>query len=323
MKFAKRAGLVAALLGAMSGSIALAQDAYPSKPVTVIVPFAPGPTEQTARVIMDELSNRMGQNFLVETRPGAASLIGTQAVAAAEADGYTILYSSAITTIMMEITRGEQIEFSPLEDFVPVAKVINRPYVIYVDPNLGIDTVEELIQAAKEQPGVLAYSSSGVGSPTHLTSARFMQLAGIDMLHVPFNGSAPAIQAVVSGEVSIHFGGPSQYDQYATSGMLKALAVTDVVPFAQLPDVPTMADVLPEYVSAGSTDIFVRKGTPQEVIDLLHTNIMEVLQDETIRERLRTSGEPSDATPEEIAASMKEEAEMIRNLLVEQNIELE
>lgn len=324
MSFIKRLTVATVLIGAsLISAAAIAQDNYPSKPVNVVVPFNPGPTELTARLIMDELGKRLGQNFLVETMPGASTQIGAEAVMRAEADGYSILFGSASAAVMLKVTKGEGLSFDPVEDFVPVLKVLTRPYVLYVDPKLGYETLEDLIADAKANPGKLTYSSSGVGAHDHLTGAQFADLAGIEMLHIPFGGSSPAIQAVIAGEVSMHFGGPGQYPQYVPGGMLQAMAVTDVEPFVQIPDVPAISDIVPNFVSSGSNDIFVKKGTPDEIVEKLRTEILEVMKVDAVVERVRTAGEPSLATSEEILEEMREQAAMFSKLAEELNIEVE
>lgn len=313
----------AALAVPAFGRQAFAQAAYPAKPVTVIVPYDPGPVELITRLVCDKLSEKLGQRFVVETKPGAASAIGTEYVTRAPADGYTLLSSSATSMITMQLTIGGKLNYDAQKDLRPIATIFTRPYVLYVNPSLGVKSIKELVDLAKQKPGALTYSTSGIGAHSHLVHELFNHLAGIEVLHIPYKGSSPALQAVLTNEVDMHFGGPSQYKQYAADGQLIALGVTSPQPISQLPQLPAIADTVPGVLASAGVDMFAPAATSDEIVDMLNAAVLEVCQIADLKERIATSGEVSTASPSEIKAAMETDYKTLSELIATLGLKLE
>ena len=234
----------AAALPAVS-RIARAQ-AYPTRPVRVIVPFAPaGDTDLVARLIGQWLSERLGQPFVIENRPGAGTNIGTEAVVRAPADGYTLLLASPPAAI--NSTLYDKLNFVFLRDIAPVAGVIRAPFVMEVNPSVPAKTVPEFIAYAKANPGKISMASAGIGSGPHVAGELFKMMAAINTVHVPYRGQGPALTDLLAGQVQFYFAGIPSSIQYVRSAKLRALAVTTTTRSEALPDIPTLSDFLPGY----------------------------------------------------------------------------
>lgn len=301
---------------------AVAQEAWPSKPITMVIPYAAGgPMDIMGRVIVDKLSAELGQNVLIEAQPGASGTIGAHYVANAEPDGYTILFSSAPTLTVLKATRGDTLSFDPITDLQPVMVLSSRPFVLFVDPALGFETAAEFIEAAKNNPDKYTYSSSGVGGQEFLLTEHLKHLTGADLLHIPYAGGGPAIQAVESGEVSMFFGGLSQHKQFGATGRVKALGVTSPESVSQAPELPPLG--IPGLEMYAGMDFFAPPGTPTEVVDRLRDALTKAIQHPDVLPIVLDSGELSDASPEEMTAQMTRDYETLTNLIEVTSLELD
>ncbi|MBK6472801.1 MAG: tripartite tricarboxylate transporter substrate binding protein [Betaproteobacteria bacterium] len=288
---ARRIALAAAAsffgLLAASGS-ALAQ-AYPNKPIRLIVGFAPGgAADYVARAISDPLGKVLGQSVVVENRAGAGSSLAADFVSKAPADGYTLLIASP-SSVSVNPTMNPKLVY--MKDLVPVTLVTTSPLVVAANPKAGINTLQELIAAAKKAPGTLNYTSSGIGSAPHLGAAHFSSVAGVQMVHIPYKGGAPAIQAVVAGDAQITFGTPPSVLPMVEAGRLKALAVSSVNPTPLVPGVPgTAAAGLPGYSMSFWYGMFVPVGTPADITKKLFDATQEVMQRADVKAALAREG---------------------------------
>jgi tripartite-type tricarboxylate transporter receptor subunit TctC len=287
----------AAALPAVS-RIARAQ-AYPMRPVRIIVPFAAaGSTDILARLMGQWLSERLGQQFIVENRPGAATNIGTEVVVRAPADGYTLLLVGTPSAI--NATLYPNLNFNFLRDITPVAGLIRVPNVMVVHPSFPARTVPELIAYAKTNPGKINHASSGVGSANHMTAELFKAMTGVHMVHVPYRGTAPALTDLLAGQVQLSFDTIPSLIEYVRAGKLRALAVSTATRSEALPDVPTLSEFVPGYESSAYFGVGVPANTPAEIVHTLNTEINAGLADPKLRARLidlgglLLGGSPSD-----------------------------
>jgi tripartite-type tricarboxylate transporter receptor subunit TctC len=277
----------AAALPAVS-RLAWAQ-AYPTRPVRVIVPFAPaGDTDLVARLMGQWLSERLGQPFIIENRPGAGTNIGTEAVVHAPADGYTLLLASPPAAI--NATLYEKLNFNFMRDIVPVAGVIRAPFVMEVNPAVPAKTVPELIAYTKTNPGKISMASAGIGSGPHAAGELFKMMAGVNLVHVPYRGQGPALTDLLGGQVQIYFAGIPSSIQYIRAGKLRALAVTTATRSEILPDIPTLSDFLPGYEASFWGGFCAPKNTPVQIVDKLNSEINAALSDSKMKARLADLG---------------------------------
>jgi len=263
--------------------------AYPTRPVRVIVATAAGGgNDIIARLIGQWLSARLGQQFVVENRPGAGSNIGTEAVVRASADGYTLLLVSASNAI--NATLYEKLTFNFMQDIVPVAGIMRTPNVMLVNPSIPANTALEFIAYAKANPGKINMGSGGNGTPSHVSGELFKMMAGVNLVHVPYRGLSPAMTDLLGGQVQVMFGGTTASIAYTRTGKLRALAVTTTARSELLPDVPTLADVVPGYEASQWYGIGAPKNTPTEIIDTLNKEINASFGDPKIEARLADLG---------------------------------
>jgi tripartite-type tricarboxylate transporter receptor subunit TctC len=268
--------------------IAFAQ-AYPSRPVRIIVPFAPGgSTDITARLIGQWLSERLGQQFLTENRPGAGSNIGTEVVVNAPPDGYTLLLVGASSAI--NATLYEKLNFNFLRDIIPVAGIISIPFIMAVGPSFPAKTVSEFIAYAKGNPGKVNIASGGNGTAGHLSGELFKMMTGVNMVHVPYRGEAAALADLLGGPVQVMFATMPASIEYIKAGKLRSLAVTAATRSEALPNVPTVGDFLPGYEVSGWQGIGAPKNTPAEIIAKLNNEINTGLADPKLKVRLADLG---------------------------------
>jgi tripartite-type tricarboxylate transporter receptor subunit TctC len=262
---------------------------YPTRPVRLIVGFsAGGPTDITARLIAQWLSERFGRQFVVENRPGAGSNIATEAVVNAPPDGYTLLLVGATNAI--NATLYNKLNFSLIRDIAPVSGIIRVPLVMEVHPSVPVRTVPEFIAYAKANPGKINLGSGGNGTTTHVAGELFKLMAGVDMVHVPYRGGAPMLVDLLGGQVQATFDPMPSAIEYVRSGKLRALAVTTASRSETLPDLPTVADALPGYEASTWYGIGAPKNTPAEMIDTLNTEINAALADSKMKARLADLG---------------------------------
>src|SRR3982750_3711631 len=243
--------------------------AWPSRPVRIIVGFpAGGATDIQARLMGQWLSERLGQQFVIENRPGASGNIGTEAAAKAPADGYTLL--QIVTPHAINAALYSNLNFDFIRDIAPVICVARLAYVVVVNPSVPAATIPELIAYAKANPGKINYGSAGPGTPQNIACELFKMMTGVDLVHVPYRGGAPATTDLVGGHLQVIFAPVSESIEHIKTGKLRALAVTTATRLDVLPDVPTVADFVPGYEASGFAGIGAPRGTPAEIIGLLN-----------------------------------------------------
>src|SRR5215469_8326751 len=257
---------------------------YPMRPVRIIVGFsAGGPTDITARLIAQWLSEHLGQEFIVENRPGAASNIGTEAALRSPPDGYTLLLVTSTNAV--NATFHENLNFNFMNDIAPVAGIIRVPLVMEINPSVPAKTVPEFIAYAKANPGKINMASGGIGTSVHIAGELFKMMAGVNLVHVPYRGSAPALTDMISGQVHVMFDILTSSIQHIRSGALRALAVTSGTRSEVLPDLPTVGDFLPGYEATAWYGIAAPKNTPSEIVGKLNKEINAGLADPKIKAR--------------------------------------
>jgi tripartite-type tricarboxylate transporter receptor subunit TctC len=297
----------AAALPAVS-RIARAQ-AYPTRPVRVIVPFGPaGGTDIVARLTGQWLAERLGQPFVIENRPGGASNIGTEAVVRSPPDGYTLL--AVDVTPAINATLYENLSFNFIRDIAPVATIDRVANVVVVHPSLPAKTVPEFIAYAKANPGKINMASAGSGSGIHVSGELFKMMTGINMVHVPYRGTGPALTDLLGGQVQVMFATMPAAIEYIKSGKLRALAVTTATRSEVLPDLPTVSDFVPGYEASTPHGIGAPKNTPNQIIERLNKEINAALADPKIRARFADLGAtPLVGSPVDFGKLMAEETE--------------
>jgi len=277
----------AAALPAMS-RIARAQ-AYPTRPVRIIVGFAPGgPTDIFARLIGQWLSERLGEQFIIENRPGASTNIATEAVVNAPPDGYTLLLTTAANTI--NATLFDKLNFNFIRDIAPVASIVRTFYVMEVNPAVPVKTVPEFIAYAKRNPGKINFASPGSGTPQHVSGELFKMMTSVEMVHVPYRGSAPMLTDLISGQVQVSFDNMASSLVHIRSGRLRPLAVTTVTRSVALPNVPTVGDFVRGFEASGQFGLGAPRNTAVDVIEKLNKEINAALADYKIKARLGDLG---------------------------------
>jgi len=277
----------AAALSAVS-RVARAQ-AYPARPVRIVVGFPPGGgADIVARLIGQWLSERLGQQFIIENRPGAASNIATEAVVRAPADGYTLLQCG--TPNVINATLYEKLNFNFIRDIAPVAGIARGAFVMVINPSVPAKTIPEFIAYAKANPGKISMASSGTGTTNHVAGELFKMMTSVDMVHVPYRGDAPAITDLLGGQVQVYFGTLSGSVEYIRAGKLRALAVTTAARSEALPDVPPVGDFVPGYEVSTWIGVGAPKATPPEIVDKLNKEINAALADHKIKARLADLG---------------------------------
>jgi tripartite-type tricarboxylate transporter receptor subunit TctC len=283
---------------------------YPVKPIRIVVPLASGGTGDTlGRLAADEIRKALGQQVIVENRPGANGIVGVELVAKAAADGYTLLSGSTGNVSINAALYGAKLPFNVERDLAPVTQMATTTSVVIVHPSVPVKSMQDLIALAKKKPGQLNYASSGVGSAVHLGTVLFESMANIKLTHVPYKGSTPGRIAVVSGESEMMWDGLLPALPLIKSGKLRALAVTAAKRSAVMPELPTIAESgLPGYEAATWYAVFATGGTPRDIVTLLHGALTKALQTREVRERLLSQGaDPSGNTPEQLGAFVKSE----------------
>ena len=298
------------LIALFLASQALAQP-YPSRPVRIVVPLSPGGFADTpARMLAPRLSEQFGKQFFVENRPGAGGTIGADFVAKSPPDGYTLLLTGTPHVISAHLYK--KLPYDALKDFTPIALIASGPYALVVNPQkLPVGSVRDLIAAAKAQPGKIDYASSGNGSAQHLVGALFGTLAGIELNHVPYKGSGPAMQDLLAGEVGVSFAGIPNVLGHVRAGRLKALGVTTSKRWSELPDVPTLAEAgVPGYEATLWLNVSGPAGMPADIVARLNREIGKALQDAELQKNFRSAGvDPMAMGPQELERFMRSEYE--------------
>jgi len=323
MKLPRRRFLhLAAGAAALPGVSRVAKaQAYPSRPVRIIVGFvAGGPNDIVARLIGQWLSERLGQQFIVENRPGAASNIATEAVVKAPPDGYTLLLVNSTNAV--NATLYEKLNF--IRDIAPIAGLIRTPFVMEVNPSVPAKTVTEFIAYAKDNPGKLNMASGGNGTSVHVSGELFKMMAGVDLVHVPYRGSAPALTDMISGQVHVMFDVLTSSLQHARSGALRALAVTTLKRSDALPDVSTVGEFVPGYEASAWYGVAAPKNTPAEIVDKLNKEINAGLADPKLKARfVDLAGTTLPGSPAEFDKLLAEEIEKWGKVVKFANIKAE
>ena len=300
----KRILATAALAACLSASA----QGFPNKPVKIIVPFGPGGfTDVAARILQKELAPVLGQAVIIENRPGAGSTIGTDAVAKAAPDGYTLAMISTAHVISPHVYKS--IPYDAIKDFTPVMRLAEGPYVLAVHPSLPVKNVADLIALAKAKPGVIDFASSGNGSSQHLVGALFCSMAGVQLNHVPYKGSNQAMNDVIGGQVKVTFAGVPNVLPNVASGKLKALAVTTSTRYAEMPDVPTIAEAgVPGYDATIWLGLIAPRNTPHEIVQKLNADITRILSTPEAKKLMASAGvDVATSTPEQFGQLLQSE----------------
>jgi len=314
--------LVAALVIA-SAPVAAFSQAYPSKVIRLVVPYSPGGgADNAARILAPRLSQQMGQQVIIENRAGGSGSIGANAVAQADADGYTVLYDASSFSVNPALRK---LPFDAKKDLVPVSLAVTVPNILVVPPDAPYKTVGEFIDQARKKPGVMTYASYGPGSAAHLIGELLKNQAKIDMLHVPYKGGAPALMDVMGGQVDSYFSNAASGMNYVKSGRLRALAVTSSRRMAALPDVPTLAESgFKNFEVLEWNGFFVPKGTPPDVVARLNKEIVAALKDPATRSKLQGLGlDPVGSSAEEFSKFLGNEMSRWAALVKSNNITTE
>ncbi len=297
----------AVVLLCLAAPAALAQ-AWPAKPIRYIVPFPPaGATDILARIVAEKITPALGRPVVVENRPGAAGNLGTDLAAKSAPDGYTILMLTVAQSISE--TLYTKLPYSLERDLVPVAFVARVPNVMEVHPSMPVKTVKEFIALARSKPGQINYASSGSGTSIHMSAELFKMLTGVNILHVPYKGSGPALIGLLSGEVSVMFDNLTSSIGHIKSGRLRAIAITTTARYPGLPDLPTVAESgVPGYEASAWFGVVAPVGTPREIVMRLNTEVNRVLNLPDMRERFTEQGAiPTPGTPEDFGAHIRAE----------------
>ena len=296
---------------------AYAADGYPSKPIRLIVPYPPGgPTDLIARSVNERLAQRLGQQVVVDNRGGAATVIGAELAARAPADGYTLLVAT-ITTLAVNPALNPRLPYDPVRDFAPVSMLAAQPYLLATTASLPVTSVSQLIAYAKANPGKLSFASAGVGAGAHLAGELFKHMAKIDVVHVPYKGTGPAVTDLVGGHVAYQFAGVSVLMPFAAAGKLHALAVSTARRSPLAPALPTIAESgLAGYETSSWNSLVAPRDTPRAIIERLNAVIVAVLNSADIRERFRQQGVDADpGTPAQLAAHIQAERARFAQLI--------
>jgi tripartite-type tricarboxylate transporter receptor subunit TctC len=296
---------------------------YPTRPVKIIVSYPPGgSTDISARLIGNWFSQKLGQQFIVENRPGAGNNLGTDVALKAAPDGYTLFLANPANTI--NATLYKHLTFDFLRDSTPVGGIMRIPNVMEVNPSVPAKTVAEFIAYAKANPGKINMASSGNGTSIHLSGMLFMGMTGVKMVHVPYKGSAPALIDLLAGQVQVMFDNMPSSIGHIHSGKLRALAVTTATRAPELPDVPTVAETVPGYEASAFFGLVAPKGTPKDVVDKLNATMNEALKDPKILESIKKlGGTPMSVTPAEFGKFLTDETAKWGKVVHEANLSIE
>lgn len=298
--------------------------AYPERTITLVVPFAAGgSTDVVARVIAQKMGDALGQQIVVENVAGAGGNLGADRVARAEPDGYTILMGTVATHALNPLILKTK-PYDPEKDFAPISLLVVVPNVLVVNPQLPVNNVAELIALLKKEPDKHAYASSGNGTPLHLSGELFKSMAGVDMQHVPYKGSGPALNDLLGNQISIMFDNLPSSSAHIKSGTLKALGVTTAERASSFPDVPTIAETVPGYETYTWNALFAPAGTPPEVISKLNEAAKTALADPDVAKRMADfSAKIVGSSPEELKTHVSEEIAKWGPVVKEANVQMD
>ena len=322
MKFAcKLSAAVLAAAAFIAPGAASAQEAYPNKPIHMILPFPPGGvTDLLARALGEKLSTRMGQPVVVENKPGAGTMLASEYVARAKPDGYTILMAaSSLSTAPLIYDKAP---YDAIKSFAPVTQVASVVHVLEVSPKLPVTNLKELIAYAKANPGKLSYASTGTGTSTHLEGELLKSMAGIDMVHVPYKGSGPALNDLVGGQLGVMIDALGSSGPFIKAGKLRPLGVTTAKRSASIPELPTLSESgVPGYEAMPWLGLVAPAGTPPEVVDRLYKETAKVLEEPAIKERFKGWGlDIIGNTPAEFSSFIKRDIDQWSRVIKSANI---
>jgi tripartite-type tricarboxylate transporter receptor subunit TctC len=291
---------------------AVQAQAWPQRPVQLIVPFAAGgSTDLQARIVSERLGEDLGEPFLVENRAGAGGAIAADLVARAAPDGYTLFFAASPQISILPVIQA--VAYSPARDFVPISMVGMNPFVLGVGASLPVGTLTEFVEYVRRHPGELSYASGGEGSVGHLSSALLAARAGLSMTHVPYKGGALAAQALAGEQVQMYFGNPSELTPFARSGKIKLLAVSSESRWAQQPDLPALSEILPGFRTTTWNGLLAPTGTPASIVERLAKEVARIVRDPAVVERLRKIGiDPVGDTPGHFAELIRAEIPLWR-----------
>ena len=284
-------------------------ETYPSRPVRILVATsAGGSTDIMARLLAQWLTDKLGQSFVVENRPGGGNNIGTEAAARAPADGYTLFMANSVNTILGSLY--EKLNYNFIADFTPIANAMTSPLLMMVHPSVAAKTAPEFIALAKASPNKINMGSGGVGSTGHMSGELFQMMAGVKLVHVPYRGESMAMTDLIGGQAQIVFATTGSAIQYAKAGTVRALAITSTERLDELPDVPPLTQSVPGYEAAGWSGLMAPRNTPPEIIDKLHKEVSAALADPTIKQRIADMGSTvPGGTPAQFAKFIADETE--------------
>jgi len=323
MVFQKKSRWSVAALALLAAASAWGQQPWPSRPIKMVVPNAPGGlSDITARLVAPGLSERLGQQIVIENRPGAGGTIATSAVAKAPADGYTLI--AVFDAHASNPHLFHNLDYDGIADFAPVTLLVRGPLVLVVHPRTGIRSVTELAQLARSKPGAINFAAVGPGSPARLLAEYFKLAAGIDFTIVPYKGAAPALTDLVSGEIDAMFATVPSISSHLKAGRLRALAVTSEKPTPAVPGVPTMNEAYPGYVAEAWVGLLAPAKTPTRIVERVHDDTVQTLADPGLRARFAAQGlETVGSTPAELERWIRVETQRWGRVIGEQKIRIE
>lgn len=309
MKLPAYIALIALAFGACATLAVAAQSTYPNKPVRMIVPYpAGGGNDIIGRAVAEKLTEKLGQQIVVDNRGGAATAIGAEIAARTAPDGYTILLAT-VTTLAVNPNLKAKLPYDPVRDFDPISMLASQPYLLVVHPSLKVQSVKDLIALAKAKPGALNFASPGIGSNGHLAGELMNSLANINMVHVGYKGTGPALNDLLGGHVSLMFATMPSVEAHVKAGRLRGLAVSTAKRSPAMPEMPTIAEAgVPGYTMRSWNGLVVPRGTPPAVINKLSKEVSVVLSSPELEKRLTGLGfDPDPGTPQEFAAFIQKE----------------
>ena len=323
MRYLLKIAFVLAVL--VAGALPAPAQTWPAKPIKLINGFpAGGGADILARLVAERLSAALGQPMLVENRTGATGLIAAQSVAASAPDGYTLLLYTMNMACTSPIMPGNKINIDPDKDLVPIVIIAGLDNLLYVSPATPFKTVKDVIEAAKANPGKLTYGSSGVGGSYHLWAAQFTQMAGIEMLHVPFRGGPPAIAEIIAGRVDMMFGNLAEILPHIRSGAVRPIAFTSVPPSPVLPGIPTIAATLPGYGADNWFGLGAPAGTPPEIVARLNAEVNRLVKDKDFADKLVALGfQPAGGSVADMKATIQRDRAKWKIVIDASNIRAE
>jgi tripartite-type tricarboxylate transporter receptor subunit TctC len=312
--------IAVALSLALAAASAAAQ-AWPNKPLRWVVPSTPGDgSDLMGRLLADKLGRELGQTVVIDNKPGAGGVLGSETVAKSAADGYTMIVGNA-GSHGINAAIYTKLNYDVVKDFVPVALICTAPNVMVASPGSKVATVAEFVSHARANAGKVNYASGGIGSSSHLSGELFKSLAGVEMTHIPYKGASPAVNAVLADEVSVMIGNLPPWSPHIKAGKVRALAVTTARRHASLPDVPALAETLPGFETVAWFGLLAPAGTPRAVIDRINAGVNQALGEADVRERLAALGcDPAGTTPEAFAARINGDVARWKKLAAEKGI---